>query len=251
MPGSIYTTQVRVFHAAHAAGNRHHLVYARQPDSLPALDPAIANLIHLSGPPEALQVTYANYGQAVLRCGSGSLAVATFIKHHFKGTTPVSLRAASGAVVVGFDRASAYYLDEPLTQRPLPAVNSWQHILGQPFLDGCYCGSRGNYALLEVDTSLQQLRPHLRALCQLSQRAQIVLQRTSRSSIELRYFAPQYGPAEDAATGSASVQAAAYMRRRYGITQLHIQQRSPSGGVLRTEHTGRRVRVRGKSALNR
>lgn len=250
MPGSVRTAKVRVFHAAHAAGNQHNLVYARLPADLPAPDPNIANLIHLSGPPEALKVIYVNYGQEVLRCGSGSLAVATFVRYQFKKTTPVLLQAASGAVTVGFDHISAYYLDEPLAQRPLPTVNPWQHILGQPFLNGCFCGSRGNYALLEVDMPLQQLRPRLRALCQFSRRALIVLRRTSTTHIELRYFAPQYGPAEDAATGSASVQAAAYMRQRYGVTQVYIQQCSPSGGVLHTEYLNRQVCVRGNSTIN-
>ncbi|MGX5915222.1 PhzF family phenazine biosynthesis protein [Aliidiomarina sp. Khilg15.8] len=237
------TCTVQVFHGPAAEGNLHRLIYTPQAPDHDFADANAVNLIQLWGPPAALQVSYSNRGQIVRRCGSGTLAVAAFVGER------CALQARSGRVEIGFDTTSAYYLDTPLPQRPLPAIPPWQRILGRPVIDGCYCGGRGEYVLLEVATPLRDLQPRLRALCQLSRRALIVLHRRSANSVELRYFAPQYGPAEDAATGSASVQAAAYLQRRYGVSTTHILQRSPAGGLLQAQRIGRQVRIRGRTRL--
>jgi predicted PhzF superfamily epimerase YddE/YHI9 len=242
--------EARVFHGAGAEGNLHRVIYSaeRQPPS--ADDDSRANLVRLSGPLTSLEVEYTNYGNPVRRCGSGTLAVAAFASVYFRASPlRFALHGISGAVEAGFDRQSAYYMDAGLMQRPLPASNPWAHILGQPAMDGVYCGGRSDYVLVEVDSPLRQLRPRLRSLCRFSQRALIVLYRRSDGDAELRYFAPQYGPAEDAATGSAAVQVATYLKQRYGITSVRLHQCSPAGGQLHTECVGQRIRVRGNTSL--
>jgi predicted PhzF superfamily epimerase YddE/YHI9 len=51
-------------------------------------------------------------------------------------------------------------------------------------------------------------------------------------NIHLRYFAPQYGIAEDAATGSAMRVLAGYWQQRGLGDELQALQRSPEGGLL-------------------
>lgn len=250
MPDRVYSAQVRVFHAKGAMGNLHHIIYAPDAADLPAANSAVPNLVRLHGQPGSMHVDYTNYGQPVRRCGSGSLAVAAFVNEYFAFTNPLLLQARSGNVEIGFDQLSAYYVDTPLRQQPLSQPNPWPHIISQAIVDGCYCGDRDSYVLLEVDAPLRQIRPHLRALCQLSRRALIVVRRVTPNKVELRYFAPQYGPAEDTATGSASVQVAAYLYQRYSITGACIQQCSPGGGVIDTEYHGRHVRIRGRTTLS-
>lgn len=242
--------QVRVFHGPGAEGNLHQVVYSANKMPPSTGDESIANLVRLSGPLTSLEVEYTTCGKPVRRCGSGTLAVAAFASVYFSAS-PLRfvLHGISGAVEAGFDKSSAYYMDTGLMQRPLPASSPWAYILGQPAMDGVYCGGRSDYVLVEVDSPLRQLRPRLRGLCRFSQRALIVLYRRSDGDAELRYFAPQYGPAEDAATGSAAVQAATYMKQRYGMTGVRLHQCSPAGGLLHTECLGQRIRVRGDTSL--
>lgn len=63
-------------------------------------------------------------------------------------------------------------------------------------------------------------------------------------AIQLRYFAPQYGVAEDAATGSAIRVLAQYWASRF--SQLTAYQSSPEGGLLLSRHTATHVDVGGR-----
>jgi hypothetical protein len=65
-------------------------------------------------------------------------------------------------------------------------------------------------------------------------------------TIQYRYFAPQYGSAEDTATGSAMRVLAAYWQRRGAGNALRALQRSAQGGWLLSRIDGDRTWVGGR-----
>ncbi|MGM0482227.1 MAG: PhzF family phenazine biosynthesis protein [Pseudomonadota bacterium] len=252
-PGKLCS--VDVFYGHRAAGNRHHIAFRTGPGwrELPVEFQQTANLILLNGGVGAFQAQFFSVGRPVRRCGSGNLAVIAYL-HEQLGCTGNEQRLCTpaGDVSLGFDRRSAYYRDKPLAQRPLRNFKFWQRLVRQPILNGCYCGGANDYVLLELEQPLAQLSFNATLLCRFSQRALIVIYRPPSGALQLRYFAPQYGPAEDAATGSASVQAAGYLRREYPRQlqrqPIEINQCSPAGGYLYLENKQQQVLVRGRTA---
>ncbi|RUO69562.1 PhzF family phenazine biosynthesis protein [Idiomarina ramblicola] len=247
---------VDVFYGPQALGNQHHIAYRPAPawSETPSQYQTVPNLILMSGRSGAFQAQFLNYGRPVRRCGSGNLAVAAYINEKLK-TKPINecLLTPAGEIQLGFDHESAYYFDRPLTQRPLRSLRFWRRLISRPVINGCYCGGRNDYVLLELAQPLTQLRLNSGALCQFSQRALIVIYRLRSGTVQLRYFAPQYGEAEDAATGSASVQAAAYLRtqypKRYAHQSIEIKQCSPAGGCLYLKNYQQYVLIRGQTAM--
>jgi len=247
---------VDVFYGPQVLGNQHHIAYRPAPawSETPSQYQRVPNLILMSGGSGAFQAQFLNYGRQVRRCGSGNLAVAAYINEKLK-TKPTNelLLTPSGEIQLGFDHESAYYFDKPLTQRPLRNFRFWRRLISQPVINGCYCGGRNDYVLLELSQPLTQLSVNSGALCQFSRRALIVIYRLLSGAVQLRYFAPQYGAAEDAATGSACVQAGAYLRNQYPKSYAHqpieIKQCSPAGGCLYLKNYQQQVLVRGRTAM--
>lgn len=256
MPTTTEVCAIDVFYGPGAVGNRHHLIYRARPAwrDLPAPYANIPNLILLHSAKESLHAQFFNRGKPVQRCGSGNLAIATYVSNYLAaGIGTWQLNTPAEALQLGVDNQSAFYLNQPLRQQVLRHPQLWQQLIGQPLVDGCYCGGRGDYVLLEVSQPLAQLRLNSAKLCRLSRRAVIVLYRPATGPVQLRYFAPQYGPTEDAATGSASVQAAAYLKQRYAHEYSHqqfeVQQRSSGGGCIYVTNQVRQVVVRGRTAV--
>ncbi|RUO76153.1 PhzF family phenazine biosynthesis protein [Idiomarina seosinensis] len=245
-----------VFYGPKASGNRHYIAYrgASAWSDVPKEYQQVPNLILMSGEPGAFKAEFLNGGRPVQRCGSGNLAVAAFINDQLTDSPSNELLLTpAGKVKLGFDHRSAYYFDKPLAQRPLRNLGFWRRLVRQPVINGCYCGGRNDYVLLEVGQSLTKFKLNSGVLCRFSQRALILVYRPPSGELQLRYFAPQYGPAEDAATGSASVQAVAYLRRQYpqyyGHQRIVIKQCSPAGGWLYLKRYRQYELVRGRTNL--
>ncbi|MDV6316434.1 PhzF family phenazine biosynthesis protein [Idiomarina sp. HP20-50] len=258
MSGHDTLCTVDVFYGPRAQGNQHHILYRADPDwyEIPAEHGNTPNLILLSGGDGVFTAQFFSCGQPTYRCGSGNLAIATYIDEELaSAASNWRLLTDAGEIQLGVDRQSAYYLDKALAQRPLQNRNFWQRLVRQPVINGRYCGHRNDYVLLEVSQPLIELNINSPALRRFSQRALIVVYRPPSGAVQLRYFAPQYGPAEDAATGSASVQAASYLRqqypKRYAHQPLQIQQCSPAGGYLYLTGHQQQTLVRGRTAVRR
>ena len=110
------------------------------------------------------------------------------------------------------------------------------------------CGGERGYLVLQWpdDCDLRDLSPPGRGLTQWSQRAVICTAAqpaSGNAAITLRYFAPQYGVPEDAATGSAVRVLADYWSHRFNT--LSAVQCSPEGGLLMTRLAPDHVEVGG------
>lgn len=239
-----------------AAGNRHKLFYHTQAYnwdnvSLPDELRQIPNLILLQGPPEALRAQFWNRGQPVKRCGSGNIAISAFARQYLSESESFSLQlqTLAGSLALGHDRFGPYYISTPEPQYPLAQRGFWRHILGQGCAAAGLAGGASDYALLELDRPPLALQPRLTHLKHFSRRALIAFYPSSSEAVQMRYFAPQYGSDEDAATGSAAVQVAEYLWRRYHWRSCWVVQQSAGGGLIQTEKRGRQVRVSGEARI--
>ncbi|MDQ2078224.1 PhzF family phenazine biosynthesis protein [Marinimicrobium sp. ABcell2] len=253
MPERLF--DVQSLYGPGAQGNRHTLVYTKNAAALEDLSPELRdapNLIRLSGSPEHLRGHFSHRGQPVLRCGSGNMAIAEAARQMFGVPEQGgwNLQTDAGTVWLGYDVQGPYYRDKPLRQHTVPKPQLWRHLLDGTFDTGSYAGGHGDYALLALSQPLKKVQPALRRLCQYSRRALILVYRQGPGLAQLRYFAPQYGTAEDAATGSASVQAAHFLWNLYRESRFTFLQASPQGGYIQTETRGGDVVVRGRAKLN-
>jgi predicted PhzF superfamily epimerase YddE/YHI9 len=119
-------------------------------------------------------------------------------------------------------------------------------VLGVQPLAAAEIGGSAGYVVLELADAavLQALQPDFSALTAATERAVIVTAKAEHADgpgIVFRYFAPQYGSPEDAATGSAAVQLAAFWSSRLGLERFTAVQLSPQGAWLQLGCSGAAV----------
>jgi predicted PhzF superfamily epimerase YddE/YHI9 len=118
--------------------------------------------------------------------------------------------------------------------------------LGEQPLSAAKVGGPAGYLLLELagEDTVRALQPDYGAIDAATERALIVTAQTmynDEPACVFRYFAPQYGTPEDAATGSAAVQLAAFWCPRLGCGRFTAMQLSPQGALLQLGCTGDEV----------
>lgn len=240
-----------------ALGNRHQLFYKPEgsdwdlitlPDELRRLP----NLILLRGSTRTLRADFWDRGQRVKRCGSGNIAIAAFVHHYLSRSEAFSLRlmTPAGEIQLGHDRFGLFYTSFPEPQYPLTEIAFWRHLLGQKFAAGSLSGGASDYVLLELNRPPVELRLRISQLSRFSRRALIAFYPSGPEHALMRYFAPQYSQNEDSATGSAAVQLAEYLWRRYRWRTCQVRQQSAGGGLIQTEKLGRPLRIGGKAWVN-
>lgn len=108
-------------------------------------------------------------------------------------------------------------------------------------------GSDADYLILELSgaDAVKLAEPDVAAIAAASRRAFIVTARTDgvEPACVFRYFAPQYGVAEDDATGSAAVQLAAYWAPRFAAQRFTARQLSAAGATMRLSCHGDAVEL--------
>ncbi len=97
--------------------------------------------------------------------------------------------------------------------------------------------------LLASEERVRQLKPDLDAVSRLGTRGLIVTARSSVSDCDFisRYFAPQFGVAEDPVTGSTHCCLGPYWAERLGRDELTGYQASARGGFVHVRTLGERV----------
>jgi len=205
-------------------------------------DPGPADMTHCYSWPlaqrhAAVQCWTAS-GRAISCCGHGMLASAACWARQWRGDGTLSMgdsqlpcRFADRRIWLGFSTVQT-------TTCPIPA---WiEDVLGVQALGCATAGAQDGYLVAELtaDSCLADIPVPDASLGTHSRRALIVTcavtaDRALRGeNIQLRYFAPQYGVAEDAATGSAVRVLAGYWQQRGLGDELQALQRSPAGGLL-------------------
>ena len=138
-----------------------------------------------------------------------------------------------------------------LATEPLDVPGWAEDTLGLRPQRAAVAGPEDGYLILEAaaDTNLYAARPPGDALATHTRRALILTCSTATSpngeDIHYRYFAPQYGSAEDIATGSAMRVLAPYWNARGEGPELSALQCSAEGGWLYSRFEGGITRIGG------
>lgn len=194
-------------------------------------------------------------GREILRCGSGSVAVAyTLFKiraHNKPGDAFCSLVTPGGKVEIGCKNNEVFYLSPVLPLFTSYQKRAWGNVINKPIKDVILVGSEKDYCILELYNrkAVKQCIINTQQLIRLSRRAVIVtaLGEHWKHDYVMRYFTPQYGQYEDKATGSANAMLAPYWQDKLAKTNVRSRQLSTAGGMLRIEPCGKRQRVFGKA----
>ncbi len=196
--------------------------------------------------------SYSPDGRRIRFCGHGALAAAWFVFEEAEPNATVlefsgeqqSWRArraqdSAGNTVLVYDRPTAADCSVP----PFAAA-----CLGLRAQAAAEAGGETDYLILELadPNQVRGLKPDLAAIEAHTRRALIATARDNGSDgpgCVYRYFAPQYGTPEDAATGSAAVQLAAYWAPRLQRDRFRALQLSPQGALVELVSAGDKVEL--------
>jgi predicted PhzF superfamily epimerase YddE/YHI9 len=110
-------------------------------------------------------------------------------------------------------------------------------VLGVSPLACAEAGGPADYLIVELPDAdaVRELQPDFAGLSAATQRAVIVTavaEHSGHPGCVFRYFAPRYGTSEDAATGSAAVQLAAFWSPRLAGPRFQARQLSLQGAEM-------------------
>ena len=186
-------------------------------------------------------------GREVLRCGSGSVALAKVLDTRALLPRVLTIDTAVGSVNIGKSKNQYFYEAPFLKTVPSRNAKLWSRLLGEKVIRLSELGSSTDYCIAEISSeqALAKLKPRLRRICLFSKRAVIVTSPSKRADYAMRYFAPQYSPREDAATGSANAQLAQHWQGRLHKKKIHGVQYSHAGGRFQVVQNNRSQKVFG------
>lgn len=177
-------------------------------------------------------------------CGHGLLAAASLaLERLTPERSAVRFTCAPGALAVR--RAGDTYAVE-LPARPAAPAAPPQALIDALGAHAHEWRKAGAWlAVFAAEDDVRALRPDSAALAAFD--PLIATAPGDASDFVSRYFAPRYGAAEDAATGSAHLTLAPYWARRLGRARLHARQLSARGGTILCEDRGDQVTIAGRT----
>lgn len=182
-------------------------------------------------------------------CGHATLA-AGFVVLGFldRGAPEARFGSRSGPLRV-FRDGDRLSLDFPVTPlRRLDAPPGLAEALGAAPLE-VFSSTRDFFAVLSSASDVAGLRPSTTRLEELDLPVCVTAPGGEGADFVSRYFAPTFGIAEDAATGSTHTSLAPFWEERLGRRRLRALQLSPRGAELLCERKGDRVTIAGRAAL--
>ena len=210
-------------------------------------------------------MSFSPHGAPIQFCGHGALAAAWVVLNQHEPNAE-SVAFSSGQRSWSARRSNLPDADVTLTYvRPQPieiAVPNFAHdCIGSYPVAAAEVGAITDYLILELPATreVQNLQPNFEAIAAATERALIVTARATAQDEDdfqaahnempgcvFRYFAPQYGDPEDAATGSAAVQLAAYWAPRLNAEHFTAHQLSLQGGWMQLSCSGEIVELAGR-----
>lgn len=190
-------------------------------------------------------------GAPIRFCGHGALAAARVVFDH-GAPQSATLQFASAAQTWSATRAGADAIalafarpEIELSAPPEFVVRGLQVAPRR----AARAGGPDDYWIIETDSAaaVATAQPDAEVICAATARA-IVLAAPTADGAAQRYFAPQYGEQEDAATGSAAVQLAAYWHATRAVTELTVTQLSAAGGLMHLRCDATTVELRARVA---
>lgn len=233
-------TSVRSFSGRSARGNHHWVVFV---DNRSPVDDACAIALSQSIAPSILvlvaeaqpvpSLRFYQNRQQIHWCGSGILAAAKALLE--RDRLPGFVQTVQGQFRILYERNLLGF--ESYRRADWQASDSvyWQRVTGVSIARALQTRNSKGYALLQFpdEDSVRRWQPKLNLLRNHVSRALIITARTRpRRSCDyvMRYFAPQYGNDEDAATGSANALLMLYWAKQLNRKSLRARQLSAEGG---------------------
>lgn len=177
-------------------------------------------------------------------CGHATLAAAHVIFQHL-GSPHGTLRFHTRSGLLTVQREGSQLIMDFPAQPPVPCATSQALSDGlgrQPLL---VLAAADYIAVYSSEAEIRALTPDQEQLRKLDRRGVCVTAPGDNHDFVSRFFAPNYGIAEDPVTGSAHCQLAPYWSERLGKTRLNARQVSRRGGDVVCEIRGDRVRLAG------
>jgi PhzF family phenazine biosynthesis protein len=185
-------------------------------------------------------------------CGHATLATAfvLFNIHHYQGSLIRFHSPRSGLLAVE-KKGDMFFLDFPTDK--IEVVLEEQN----PIIEKCigikpielYKGKTDYIAVIDNESSLQNLQPDLIEISKLRARGLIVTAKGDDVDFVSRFFAPQSGINEDPVTGSAHTSLLPVWSRKLCKNKLIAKQLSKRGGQLICELKNDRCMIGGKARL--
>lgn len=222
------------------AGNTALVTLAAAPQLGPASAGGTQIYVVASGP--VWQVAaFSAAGAPIQFCGHGALAAARVVFDQFPAgparrefaSATQTWTAEMGATTAEGDATVQLQFARPAIAR-CAVPDFAAACLGVTPVAAATAGGPAGYMLLEgLDAAaVADAEPDAAAICAATRRA-LILTAATQNGFVLRYFAPQYGELEDAATGSAAVQLAAYWAHAGAVQAAMVTQLSAAGGRMR------------------
>ena len=168
-------------------------------------------------------------GNNVQFCGSGLLAAAALEL----GTRDNAwVHTAVGRIQLMRRRALYGFSCRPSVFLPLSRRGLWQNLIDQSVVQGVNVGGPRGYTILQLGNAISvgHCQPDFRLMTAFTGRALIVTAPAAKAGYVMRYFAPQYGQQEDAATGSANALLVKYWFQQGLRGEMYGRQLSQQGG---------------------
>ncbi|WP_096086430.1 PhzF family phenazine biosynthesis protein [Agaribacterium haliotis] len=255
MSGVVYRA-VNAFAGPGCRGRRHRVIEAQT-----AIDSDFYLSYSLQVSPDIVVVLPAGFsaaepvllrifhnGREVLFCGSGAMSAGFYCMQNLANACLEFELPAKSLSIEKRDGALMMHGRAELAEQKVD-TDYWQALLGQELLR---CTAiNGGYLIAEIASAevLKHLTPDLdRLRAETTAPALIVTALGAQSMQEdyaMRYFAPQYGNDEDAATASANLYLMKYWQGKLNKTELRGRQLSPEGAVFSASVCGDTVSLSG------
>jgi len=182
-------------------------------------------------------------------CGHATVASAFVISNFVdKSVSEMRFDTKSGMLTVTKD-SNLFVLDFPARKpRQIDIAPQMESAIGTHVCEA-YISTRDLMLLCESEAQIQNLAPNFEQIKQIADHAVIVTAEGNNADFVSRFFAPNYGIAEDPVTGSAHTVLIPFWADRLGKQKMTARQLSKRGGTLFCENRGERVKIAGKAVL--
>lgn len=265
-PAAIAAMHINCFTGNDCRGNSHVVVVAGHASDTACWQrlsnrTAPAILVAVTSPQHGCAAArFFHYGKPVAWCGSGILAAADALLR--SGASVDAITTASGRFeLVTKDGRLGFASHHHAHWRPVRQLAFWRTQFGSSLKQVLQTPEPSGYILVELNSAhaVENWAPLFSSLTRHSRRA-LILTARGRGSNEpdyvMRYFAPQYGNNEDAATGSANALLISFWAQKLKQHWLCGRQLSAEGGLFYGHSLGRRgavvygrTELTGRSAL--
>jgi len=205
------------------------------------------NLNEISKP--RCKIRWFNQKNEIKRCGHGTLAAAKCLINHFNYCPKVFVSSSDELFNINIKRQKAHLKLQTLSFYKTNYTKDLTTLFSLPIKATYSSANKNGYTVLLFDSKedLENLQVDFNGLAKAHNNAVIALSMLSfnneKAVAHFRYFAPQFGVNEDAATGSAVSVIAPITFRLTGLNKVKLLQKSSNGALLQFIYNNAHVEV--------